>query len=442
MKKKLVTLIVIITAASLAGIVVTQLFWVINAVELKEEQFNHRVELGLKSIVNNLAMADIQKDNSVLGCGMICGMTDSSLISNFSPRLLDSLVRDEFSQHRLNQDYVYGIYSKHRGQLIFASSSSWHKELVNSRQFISLSCLYRPECYVLGIYFPEQHTLVIKSMTSWLIFSILFLILMISGFSYSVLSFMRQKKLTEMKTDFLNNMTHEFKTPISTISLAGEMLLNPAVSESPEKISRYGGIILNEIGRLKNQVEQVLQIAVLDKGEYKLKKRKMDVHAVLEGILKNFSIVVKKREGFIVTRFNAENSVIIADKDHFTNVIYNLLDNAEKYSPEAPLITIKTENVDDGILISVEDKGIGISTEAQKHIFKNLYRVPTGNIHNVKGFGLGLYYARTMIEAHQGTINLHSEIRKGSRFDLYFPFGNISEINDDNEGKISENTPD
>jgi two-component system phosphate regulon sensor histidine kinase PhoR len=442
MNKKLIPWIVLLTAVSLVGIVVTQLFWVKNAYDLQNEQFNHRIELGLKSIVNHLAESTTVNDSMPSGCGMICRKAETDLIFTIDKVLLDSLVRDEFRHLTLNKDYVYGIYSKHTGQLIFASSQEWHKDLIDSPLFISLSCLYRRECYVLGIYFPEQESLAMSSMFTWLGFSIVFLLLMLAGFSYSVFSFMRQKKLDEMKTDFVNNMTHEFKTPISTISLAGEMLMSHAVTESPEKINRYGGIILNEASRLKNQIEQVLQIAVLDKGEYTLKMKKMDVHRVLEGILKSFSIVVKKRDGFIITKFNATETMIVADKDHFTNIIYNLLDNAEKYSPESPLITIKTENRDHGIVISVEDKGIGISADAQRHIFKNLYRVPTGNIHNVKGFGLGLYYARLMMEAHRGSISLHSEPKKGSRFDLFFPFGNVSEITDDHEGEISKDITD
>lgn len=440
MKKRLVTLIVILTSLSLLGIVVTQLFWVKNAMELKDEQFTHRVELGLKSVVNQLTEERSDREAWKPNCGIICGMADSSLIINFSLRLLDSLMQDEFSHLALNTDYVYGIYSKHQGQLIFASSSSWHKELVSTRLFISLSCLYRPECYVLGMYFPNQQSLAIRSMTRWLGFSVFFLVVMVAGFSVSIFTFLKQKKLSEMKTDFVNNMTHEFKTPISTISLAGEMLMKQAVVESPEKIMRYGGIIIHEISRLKNQVEQVLQIAVLDKGEYRLKKKEIDVHRVLEGILKSFAIVVKKREGFVITRFEAERSTIYADKDHFINVIYNLLDNAEKYSPSAPLITIKTVNMKNGILITVSDQGIGISAEAQKYIFKKLYRVPTGNIHNVKGFGLGLYYARTMVEAHHGTISLQSEPGKGCSFGLFFPFGDNTDQTDDNEGQVSENS--
>ncbi len=438
MKKKIVSLIIVITSLSLVGIIITQVFWVKNAVELKDEQFNHRIELGLKSVLNRMVAIDNRYSFNDSPCGMICGRVDSSLVGRFSPRLLDSLMQDEFSHLQLNQDYYYGIYSRGSGNLIFASSYLFHKELVESKLFISLSCLYSTECYVLGIYIPDQQSLAIQSMGVWLVVSVLFLIILVAGFAYSIFSLMKQKKLSEMKRDFVNNMTHEFKTPISTISLAGEMLSKPAVVASPEKVLRYGDIILNEINRLKNQVEQVLQIAVLDRGEYSLRKKEMDVHQELEGILKGFGMAVRKRDGYLISRLQATQSRIYADRDHFINVIHNLLDNAEKYSEDAPVITVQTEDADGGIRITVQDQGIGISEEAQKHIFRKLYRVPTGNIHNVKGQGLGLYYVKTIMEAHSGTITLHSEKRKGSTFVLFFPYGIKESESETNEEQVSK----
>ncbi|HRY32465.1 MAG TPA: HAMP domain-containing sensor histidine kinase [Bacteroidales bacterium] len=442
MKKKWIPWIVLMTSLSLIGIIITQLFWVMKSVELKDEQFGHRVELGLRSVVQRLLVHTDHENSELPGCGMVCGLADTTLLGNFSPRLLDSLVREEFEPHVRNKDYVYGIFTRKDKQLIFASASSFHKELTNTKLFVSLSCLYQPECYVLGIYFPEERSLAVQSMISWLVLSVVFVIFLLSGFAYSVYALIRQKKLSDMKTDFVNNMTHEFKTPISTIFLASEMLTREGVIGSPERIERYGSIIHNEINRLKNQVEQVLQVAVLDKGEFTIRKRKMDVHRVLEGILKSFSVVVKKRDGYVISRLHAGRSVIVADRDHFINVMHNLLDNAEKYSPGAPVITISTENVNGGIRISVEDRGIGISPDAQKHIFKKLYRVPTGNIHNVKGFGLGLYYVRTMVEAHNGSVSMLSEPGRGSRFDVFFPFtGKEDQILTDEE-QTGENITD
>ncbi|MFH0867491.1 MAG: HAMP domain-containing sensor histidine kinase, partial [Bacteroidota bacterium] len=283
------------------------------------------------------------------------------------------------------------------------------------------SCLMRDECYILSIYFPDEKNYLTRQMIWWLVLSAFFLLIVIISFSYVVMNLFRQKKLSEMKTDFVNNMTHEFKTPIATISLASEMLLKPNVHESSEKTVRYANIIYDENSRLKNQVEQVLQIAVLDRGTIKLKKKEIKLHEIIEEAAESFEMLVKQREGKLHLELNAKQDTLEADPVHIFNIINNLLDNANKYSPETPDIRIKTWNEFKGIMVSVEDKGIGISQENQKHVFKKFYRVHTGNIHDVKGFGLGLFYLKTIVEAHDGTVFLHSELKKGTRFEIFLP---------------------
>lgn len=224
-----------------------------------------------------------------------------------------------------------------------------------------------------------------------------------------------------MKSDFVNNMTHEFKTPIATISLASEMLQKPAVLASAPKATKYASIIYDENQRLKNQVEHVLQIAVLDKHEYQLKLTEFDLHELIESVSDNFRIMLKDRKGKLEFIRGTENALVKADKMHVQNMLLNLLDNAYKYSPAAPQITVSTRNYPDGVVFSVEDKGIGISSENQKHIFKKLFRVHTGDVHDVKGFGLGLFYVKSMAEAHGGSVKVKSEPGKGSRFEVYLP---------------------
>jgi two-component system phosphate regulon sensor histidine kinase PhoR len=426
MNQKIFRAVLIITTAALLGIIAMQAYWMMDAFKLKESQFGHRVKIALKNVVDDMMFN--QPDSIKMtnrGCSMDCDGGMVLFDDCVKPHLLDSLIHQEFKSLSVNRAFNYGVINKTTHQISFGNIGKYSEELFKSEHSISLSCLYRPEMHVLTVYFPAQSEIIISQMLGWLIVSFLLLIVLIAGFAYSVVSLMKQKKLSEMKADFVNNMTHEFKTPISTISLASEMLMNPTVAGDLEKTQRYANIIQSENSRLRKQVEQVLQLAVLDKGEYSLKKREIDVHKVIEHLIKSFSLIVKKRKGDIKVEFMATNSIIVADKDHFSNVIMNLLDNAEKYSHCAPLITVSTRNVSNGIVISVEDKGIGISLENQKQVFRNLYRVPTGNIHNVKGFGIGLYYSRTIIEAHQGTINLHSEPRKGSRFEVFLPFDQI-----------------
>ena len=224
-----------------------------------------------------------------------------------------------------------------------------------------------------------------------------------------------------MKNDFVNNMTHEFKTPISTISLTGEMLLKDRVLKDSDKAKRYTRIILDENNRLKKQVEQVLQIAVIDRGEFKLKQQEVNMHDILQSQANTFEAIVNERGGMIQQQLEAEDADITGDRTHLENIIANLIDNAIKYSTEIPHIRIETTNKNSGIVVSVHDNGIGISSENKNQIFKNLYRVPTGNVHNVKGFGLGLYYVKKMVEAHGGNITLESELGKGSSFYIYLP---------------------
>ncbi len=409
----------------------TQLFWVKNALALREGQFNHRVSIALKSIVNQLSeyKSDTNRVMLISGCKPGCGMIEGNIVSSINPVYLDSVVRDEFSNMNIQLDYEYGIFRKSDNNFVMGKYENYKNKIIKSEHFTSLSCLWKPDSYILGVYFPQEENFLIRQMSGWLLLSGIFLLIVIFSFSYVILSLVRQKKLSEMKTDFVNNLTHEFKTPISTISLASEMLLKPGVNELPEKTTKYANIIYDENNRLKNQVEQVLQIAVLDKGSFKLKKKEVDIHEIIEIAVDNFEMQVKQRGGQIIIQLDASKSTFFADTVHITNIIHNLMDNATKYSPDKPEIKISTRNERNGILVSVEDKGIGISRENQKHIFKKFYRVHTGNIHDVKGFGLGLYYVNTIVEAHGGSIRLFSELKKGTRFEIYFPFPILSKTN-------------
>jgi two-component system, OmpR family, phosphate regulon sensor histidine kinase PhoR len=435
MKVKYINLVILVTALSLLGMVVTRFYWINNAFELNKKQFENQVKLSLRTIVNHFE--NPAEDTCIKGISMcrLAARSDSELVAELNAKKIDSLVISEFDNLKPGKDFVYAVIDKKNRNIILNPSGKYKTELLTSKHTASLNCEYKPEALVLAMFFPFENGIILNEMYIWLVLSLLFLITLIIGFSISVISLVKQKKLSEMKSDFVNNMTHELKTPISTISLASEMLLNPRVMESPEKARRYASIIYNENARLKRQVEQVLQIAVIDKGEYKLRKKEIDVHRILESILKSFAIVVKKRNGFIISQLTAKDHEIFADKDHFSNVIMNILDNAEKYSPDIPEIIVKTTNIAGGIVISIEDKGIGISRENKDQIFKNLYRVPTGNIHNVKGFGLGLYYAKTIVEAHHGRINVDSESRKGSCFNIFFPFNHNERGNHEQDDK-------
>lgn len=274
----------------------------------------------------------------------------------------------------------------------------------------------------LALFFPGRDSFVYRSLNWLLLLSFLFSLIILLTFALSVFYILRQKKISEMKSDFINNMTHEFKTPIATISVATDSITNPKVVNDPERIRYFAGMIKKENLRMNRQVEDILTIARLDQKDFEFNWEAIDVHELVDDAIQGIKIQIEKRNGKIETSFAASNSVITTDKIHCTNVIYNLLDNANKYSADSPQIRISTLNKNNGILISVEDKGIGMTKAVQSKIFERFYRQTTGNIHNVKGFGLGLNYVKAVLEANHGTISVQSEPGKGSRFDVFLPF--------------------
>ena len=278
---------------------------------------------------------------------------------------------------------------------------------------------------VLKIHFPTMNSYIFSSVR-FMIPALFFTVVLCITFMYTLFIIFRQKKVTEIKNDFINNMTHEFKTPISTISLAAQMLTDGSVSKSPQMLQHVTNIISDEATRLRFQVEKVLQISLFDNQTAALKTIELDVNELVTGIVNTFALKVEKNGGTIVTRLDAEKAVIYADEMHITNVVFNLMDNAVKYKreDEALRLTIRTWNEQGKLCLSVEDNGIGIKKEDLKKVFDRFYRVHTGNLHNVKGFGLGLAYVKKVIQDHRGTIRAESELGVGTKFIIVLPLLN------------------
>ena len=284
-----------------------------------------------------------------------------------------------------------------------------------------LSCLWKAEFFHLEVYFPSQQKMELVEMSAWLVFTAIFLLILVFTFVYIINTIIKQKKLSDIKNDFINNMTHEFKTPISTISLASEVLLHANEDVSPERIKKYSKIIYDENIRMRGQVDRVLQVARLDRDEFSLTKSEFDLHQLIKNTVQHLCFDECEKVTTVNYHLEADRFILNADEMHIKNVVTNLVDNAIKYSNNGTSLEIQTINKQEGILLSIEDNGIGMSKEAVKHIFDKFYRIPTGNIHNVKGFGLGLYYVKNMVDAHGGHIEVKSEINRGSRFDIYLP---------------------
>ena len=278
------------------------------------------------------------------------------------------------------------------------------------------------ENYHLAVFFPGQETYIFAQSSGALLLSVAFILLLLCCFAYTLIVIQRQKKLSVIKNDFINNLTHEFKTPIASISLATSMLKRRKEEVDERKRANYLDLIENESKRLEGQVDKVLQIAMIDSGNFSLNKKELDVHDIIHRVVAGMNLVVNKRKGEIKLELRAVSAKVMADETHLVNIIYNLVDNALKYTVDIPEIMIATSDSEQGIEISIKDNGIGIGEEIQKYIFDKFYRAETGNVHNVKGFGLGLSYVKKIIEAHSGKIDLTSKLNQGSEFRLYFPF--------------------
>lgn len=274
----------------------------------------------------------------------------------------------------------------------------------------------------LSVYFPEKESFIYKTLNWLLLISLIFSIIVLVTFAFSIYFILKQKKISEMKSDFINNMTHEFKTPIATISVAADSISNQKIIENPDRIRYYTDMIKKENARMNQQVEDILTIARLEKKDFEFRWVAFNLHDVIDDAIQSILLQVEKKGGSVTSELAAANPVATTDPSHFANLIYNLLDNANKYSLNAPEIKISTRNTNKGITIVVEDKGIGMTKAVQSRIFERFYRQSSGNIHNVKGFGLGLSYVKAVLEANLGSIGVHSEPGKGSRFEVFIPF--------------------
>jgi len=342
-------------------------------------------------------------------------------VNELDQQLVQEVLSEELQNRNIPIDFKYGIVRDTTVE--FAKNQSDSIKLLNSAFKVDL---YPNEIFEknlkLSVFFPARESFIYRSLNWLLVASFIFSLFILTTFSLSIYYILRQKKISEMKSDFINNMTHEFKTPIATISVASDSITNDKVVKDPERIKYFVGMIKKENARMNLQVEDILTIARLDRKDFEFHWETIDVHDLIKDAVQGIIIQVEKKEGKIETLLDAKNSVITTDRKHCTNLIYNLLDNAMKYSEDSPKIKIETKNKENGVVISVIDNGIGMTKSVQGKIFEKFYRQSAGNIHNVKGFGLGLSYVKAVLEANKGTISVKSEPGKGSKFEVFLPF--------------------
>ncbi len=353
------------------------------------------------------------------------GKTENQFIFNRAE--IDSVIEVSLKAKGIKTDYEFGIYDPFTNRMLLQKTGKFPQELLTEsfayNLAVSPGTFYVPE--KLLIYFPNEQQFIIRQIWRLLSVSIVLFLIIIVAFYMTIQTIFKQKKLSEMKNDLINNMTHEFKTPISTIALACEALRDRDIQKSEDMYNSYISVISEENKRLGDMAEQILQQAVFSQGRMKLKKELLDMHQIVADAVNRKQLEVQSKEGTITLLDNVTESLFTGDKTHITNAIINLLDNAIKYTLVPPKIVVNTINKGGKILVRVSDNGIGISKSNQKKIFEKLYRVHTGNLHDFKGFGLGLNYVKVIAELHGGMVSVDSEPGKGSTFTISLPIEKI-----------------
>ena len=361
-------------------------------------------------------------DNAIFEISAKDVLSAMPLEERVSVPVLQKLIKKELEEHGVETKFEFGIYSNNLATKIKSNEFKYDKDATYSIPvFIDNEGSTK---YELLVTFPLKKKFLLSELISITVLSIIFTLIILIAYSSALNQLICQRQISEIKNDFINNMTHEFKTPIATINLALDAIKNPKIIDDKEKVLRYLQMIKDENKRMHAQVENVLRISKLEKKELDIVKEPHNIHEIIEDAIEHVNLILADREGTIISHFNALRNTVLINDVHFTNVIVNILENAIKYSPNVPEIEICTENIKDMIIIKIKDKGLGMSKAAQKRIFEKFYREHTGDIHNVKGHGLGLSYVKRIVDDHNGQVYVESEKGKGSTFIIKLPLIN------------------
>jgi two-component system, OmpR family, phosphate regulon sensor histidine kinase PhoR len=435
--KKIFPIITILTLLSLLGLIFFQIKWIQSAKDIKEQQLSENISRATadaadKLMVEKSILPNIRKNDRLFPSEKRpMEFLRSSVLHRFSKEEINDIIRNSLNKHLMKDvpfEFAIAENSLMGEEMQSDNFIRYALDTANNFQHViplvaasasSLENMTMEEFLIVIV--PNEQSIVLKEIFWFIMGSILFTLIITTAFYITIRSLLKQKKLSEIKSDFINNMTHEFKTPLATISLAVDALKNEKVIGDKEKTQYFTGVIKEENKRMNKQVEAILQAALLDKQEVQLNLKKHSAHSLIASAVNNMTLPIEEKNGVLEVKLEATNDLIMADEVHFINFVNNLLDNAVKYSKENPLIKLSTSNGGNQFRIKIEDNGIGMNKETLNRIFEKFYRAHTGNIHNVKGFGLGLSYVKTMVNAHKGSIKAESTLGKGSSFTIAFP---------------------
>ena len=416
MQKRTLSIVITSGVLSISLLFVVQLFWASNLINLESKHFNHKVKIGLLNAGYKLKLIHHSKIDKI---HLVKQLNENSYVVEVqdivNPTTIDSLLQIEFLAQELYSSYKIAIYDCFTDSVIYAHSGSEDENYVAAKDY---GVDWDINSYNFGVIFPKANPL--KQHLKIGITSGIVIFGVIGFFIYIITMFKKQKKINEMKTDFINNMTHELKTPISTISLSSNVLIDKNIINQPVRLQHYANIIKQENERLKTQVERVLQLALFEEKSFDLNYRDLSITSLIKKAVQPYTLLLEEKNGSY--SIQGEDLIAEIDEYHFSNAISNLVDNAIKYCKEKnSVIQFNITNLKNCISIKVHDNGIGMEREEMKHIFKKFYRAPTGNIHNVKGFGIGLSYVEQIVKMHSGTIKVSSKKNKGTTFEIILP---------------------
>lgn len=428
--KRVVPAIVILISLSVLGILYTQVQWIRSAMQVRQEQYNRSLETALRQIKTGIQDRFLEEQAylDVLGGDLY---KQQMLAKTFTaqalePETIQRIIYKNLQDNGIRESFEFAVINVYNFPIV--ASPGFDSTMISKSIPVSLL----PEMYLPGVpdgaeerlfLYLERPSAYGGKLGLMISAAAVLILVVIAAFTLVIRTLIQQRKLSEIKSDFMNNMTHEFKTPLATISLAAAALTNKKVISNEEQIKYYSGMILEENKRMNKQIETILEAAKLEKNEIQLDRVSLDAHAIILKVADMLALRINEREGTLTLHLRAQRAVILADEVHFSNIIFNLIDNAIKYSrPDVPLeVEIDTKSAAKMLVIRISDNGVGMSKETAKRVFDKFYRAHTGNLHNVKGFGLGLSYVKAMIDAHGGRIRIDSTVNKGSRFTITFP---------------------